>query len=411
LIAVALAAGALAVTVGAGLIQLRLQRQVADNAGRIAGMVFEFVDGIAKFRVSGTEGRAFSRWASLFSAQKRMAASVRRISNFLTVFYSGFPILALCVVFSGVAGQLGKRGASLSTGGFLAFNAAFGQLLASVLAAGGGFIALLGIVPLYTRARPIFETLPEVDSSKADPGELTGSIEVNHLAFRYSADTPPILRDVSFSLRPGEFVAVVGASGSGKSTLLRLLLGFERPMSGAIYYDGQDLAGLDIQEVRLQMGIVLQNGKLLPGDVLTNIVGAAPLTVDDAWEAVRMAGLEEDIKAMPMGMYTMVSEGGKGLSGGQRQRLMIARAIVRKPRILVFDEATSALDNRTQEIVSRAMEGLQATRIVIAHRLTTIMKADRILVLDGGVVVQSGTYNELMGREGCFAELARRQLA
>jgi ATP-binding cassette subfamily C protein len=329
----------------------------------------------------------------------------------MSAFDASFPIVALCVVFSGVASQIGRRGASLSTGSFLAFNIAFMQLLASVLALGSGFLALLGIVPLYTRVKPIFETLPEIDAGKADPGELTGSIEVNHLAFRYSADTPPILRDVSFSIRPGEFVAFVGASGSGKSTLLRLLLGFERPMSGAIYFDGQDLAGLDIQEVRLQMGIVLQNGKLLPGDILTNIIGSAPLTVDDAWEAVRMAGLEADIKALPMGMYTMVSEGGKGLSGGQRQRLMIARAIVRKPRILIFDEATSALDNRTQEIVSGAMEQMQATRISIAHRLSTIMKADRIFVLDNGTVVQSGTYDELIGREGFFAELAKRQLA
>jgi len=192
--------------------------------------------------------------------------------------------------------------------------------------------------------------------------------------------------------------------------LLRLLLGFEKPMSGAIYYDGQDLAGLDIQEVRLQMGVVLQNGKLMPGDILTNIIGSAPLTVNHAWEAARLAGLEEDIKAMSMGMYTMVSEGGRGLSGGQRQRLMIARAIVGKPRMLLWDEATSALDNRTQEIVARAMEQMQATRIVIAHRLSTIMKADRIFVLDRGVVAQSGTYSELMNQEGLFVQLAKRQM-
>jgi ABC-type bacteriocin/lantibiotic exporter with double-glycine peptidase domain len=368
------------------------------------------VDGIAKFKISGTEGRAFARWASSFSAQKQLAASTRRIANFLAVFNSSFPIVALAIIFFGASGQLNTRGAALSTGGFLAFNVAFGQLLGSVLALGGGILAMLRIVPLYARVKPIFETLPEVDSDKADPGELTGSIEVNHLAFRYSTDTPPILHDVSFSIRPGEFVAFVGASGSGKSTLLRLLLGFERPMSGAIYYDGQDLSGLDIQNVRLQMGIVLQNGKLLPGDILTNIIGSAPLTVDDAWEAVRLAGLEADIKALPMGMYTMISEGGKGLSGGQRQRLMIARAFVRKPRILVFDEATSALDNRTQEIVRQAMEQMQATRVVIAHRLSTVMKADRILVIDHGVVAQSGTYDELINREGFFAELARRQI-
>ena len=410
LVAVALAGTVLAVTAVAGLLQLKLLRQVAEANGKLTGMVFEFVDGIAKFKVSGTEGRAFARWATAFGAQKRMSASIRRIGNFLATFNASFPVIALLIIFSGVAGRIGRQGAALSTGEFIAFNVAFGQLLGSVLALGGGFLAILRVVPLYTRVKPIFETLPEIDAGKAEPGELTGGIEVNHLAFRYSNDTPLILRDVSFSIQPGEFIALVGASGAGKSTLLRLLLGFEKPLSGAIYYDGQDLAGLDVQEVRLQMGIVLQSGKLLPGDILTNIIGAAPLTVDDAWEAARMAGLEDDIKALPMGMYTMVSEGGKGLSGGQRQRLMIARAIVRKPRILIFDEATSALDNRTQEIVSRATEGMRATRIVIAHRLSTIMKADRILVLDGGGVAQSGTYNELIGQEGPFAELTRRQL-
>jgi NHLM bacteriocin system ABC transporter ATP-binding protein len=414
LVAVALAAAALAVTVIAGFTQLGMLRKVAEAKGNLTGMVFEFVDGIAKFKVSGTEGRAFARWAAAFGAQQRMAASIRRIGSFLATFNASFPVIALLIIFSGVAGRIGRQGAALSTGEFLAFNVAFAQLLVSVLALGGGFLAILRIVPLYTRVKPILETLPEIDTAKAEPGELSGSIEVNHLAFRYadlSNTAPLVLRDVSFSIRPGEFVALVGASGAGKSTLLRLLLGFERPLSGAIYYDGQDLAGLDLQEVRLQMGIVLQNGKLLPGDILTNIVGSAPVTVDDAWEAVRMAGLEDDIRALPMGMYTMVSEGGKGLSGGQRQRLMIARAIVRKPRVLIFDEATSALDNRTQEIVSRAMEGMRATRIVIAHRLSTIMKADRILVLDGGGVAQSGTYSELIGQEGPFAELARRQLA
>ncbi len=415
-LAALLAALALAVMIAGGLLQMNLQRQVAENAGKIAGMVFEFIDGIAKFKVSGTEGRAFARWAGAFVEQKKLAAASRRLTNMTAVFDAGFRVIALCIIFWAVGGQLKARGGGLSTGSFLAFNAAFGQLLAAAMAVGTGVLSLLRVVPLYTRARPIFETLPEIDADKADPGELSGAIEVNHVAFRYSVDTPLVLRDVSFSIRAGEFVAFVGASGSGKSTLLRLLLGFEKPLSGAIYFDGQDIAGLDIQEVRTQMGVVLQNGKLLPGDILTNIIGSSPLTVDNAWEAARMAGMEQDIKDLPMGMYTVVSEGGRGLSGGQRQRLMIARAIVGKPRIMLFDEATSALDNRTQEIVSHAMEQMstgrtKVTRLVIAHRLSTIVKADRIIVLDKGTIVQTGTYDELIDQEGFFADLAKRQLA
>ncbi len=236
-------------------------------------------------------------------------------------------------------------------------------------------------------------------------------LEINHLSFRYHPNMPFVLRDLSFAVKPGEFVAIVGPSGSGKSTLLRLLVGFEKPESGAIYYDGQDLAGLDIQAVRQQMGVVIQNARLVSGTVFHNIVGSAALTLDDAWQAARMAGLEQDISEMPMGMHTVISEGGGSLSGGQRQRLFIARAIVKKPRILLFDEATSSLDNQTQSIVSSSLDALQVTRIVIAHRLSTIINADRILVMEKGVVVQCGAHHELVNQNGLFRELAKRQLA
>jgi ATP-binding cassette subfamily C protein len=264
---------------------------------------------------------------------------------------------------------------------------------------------------MFERARPILETLPETSDAKGEPGGLTGNIEISHAFFRYRPDTPLVLRDLSLSVRPGEFVALVGASGCGKSTLFRLLLGFDRLDSGAIHFDGQDLAGMNPQAVRRQIGVVLQNGQLQTGDIFENIAGTRPLTIDDAWAAASLAGLEDDIRAMPMGMHTVISEGGGGLSGGQRQRLMIARAIASRPRILLFDEATSALDNLTQAIVSRSLEQLEATRIVIAHRLSTIVKADRIFVLEAGRVVQSGSYAELIAQEGLFAKLAQRQLA
>jgi ABC-type bacteriocin/lantibiotic exporter with double-glycine peptidase domain len=188
-------------------------------------------------------------------------------------------------------------------------------------------------------------------------------------------------------------------------------LGFETPEAGSIYYDNNDVAGLDVRSVRRQMGVVLQDGKPMSGSIFGNIVGSLPLTMDDAWEAARMVGLEEDIRAMPMGMFTMLSEDASTISGGQRQRLMIAWAIVSKPRILLLDEATSALDNLTQAIVASSLENLRATRVVIAHRLSTIINADRIYVLQAGRITQSGTYAELMERKGPFRELASRQLA
>jgi ABC-type bacteriocin/lantibiotic exporter with double-glycine peptidase domain len=273
--------------------------------------------------------------------------------------------------------------------------------------------ALLGaieVIPIYERARPILEAAPEVDRTKSDPGVLSGRIEVSHVVFRYREDGPVILNDLSFQVKSGEFAAIVGPSGSGKSTLFRMLLGFEHPESGSLYFDGLDQSSLDIQAVRKQFGVVLQNGKLMPGSIFENIVGSAPLTLEDAWEAARKSGLATDLEQMPMGMHTVLSEGAGTLSGGQRQRLLIARAIVARPRIILFDEATSALDNRTQAIVSRSLEQLQATRIVIAHRLSTIANADSILVLKNGRLVQSGTYEELIARPGDFANLARRQI-
>jgi ABC-type bacteriocin/lantibiotic exporter with double-glycine peptidase domain len=230
------------------------------------------------------------------------------------------------------------------------------------------------------------------------------------VSFRYAADGPLVLDDVSIEAHAGEYVALVGPSGSGKSTLLRLLLGFDAPDAGAVYYDGQDLAAVDVTGVREQLGVVLQTSRIMAGDVFSNIVGSSPLTVEHAWAAAEMAGLAADIRDMPMGMRTVIPEGGSTLSGGQRQRLLIARALVRQPRIVLFDEATSALDNRTQAIVSRSLEQLRATRIVIAHRLSTVIGADRIFVLAGGRLVQQGTFQELMAEAGPFRELASRQM-
>ena len=411
ILATGLVAVAFLVSTVAGYIQVRYQRQIVTVGGRISNMVLQVISGIAKLRVAGAEGRAFAAWAREFAPQKQRSLRSRSLSNGLTVFTSVFPLVCLACIFYYNAYLMAQPDAKpFSTGHFLAFLVAFTQFLMATLMMSSSIVSVLNVVPLYERAQPIFHTLPEVSTAKTSPGKLTGAIEVSHVKFRYRQDTPLVLHDLSVSIRPGEFVAFVGPSGSGKSTLFRLLLGFETPESGAIYYDGQDLTGLDVQEVRRQMGVVLQNGRLVTGDVFTNIVGSAALTLEDAWEAARLAGIDGDVRRMPMGMHTLISEGGGGISGGQRQRLMIARAIVGRPRILLFDEATAALDNETQEIVSRSLESLQASRIVIAHRLTTVMKADRIFVLEKGTLVQEGTFQELMAQGGMFQELAKRQL-
>jgi ATP-binding cassette subfamily C protein len=274
------------------------------------------------------------------------------------------------------------------------------------------FFSVSQIFPILEKIEPILDTKPEYDEYKSNPGNLTGSVEVSHVSFRYQEEDPLVLKDVSIKIREGEYVGLVGPSGSGKSSLLRVLLGFENPETGRVYYDGQDLTKVDIRAIRRQLGVVLQNGKLMSGDIFSNVVGAnINLTLDDAKEAIRMAGLEEDINAMPMGMHTVINEGATTISGGQRQRLLIARAIANKPKIIFFDEATSALDNQTQAIVSESLDSLKATRIVIAHRLSTVMNCDRIIVLDKGAIVEEGSYAELMQLNGVFAELAKRQLA
>ncbi len=411
-VATGLTAVALLFTTVVGYSQVRYQREMTEIRGRIAGSVLQFILGISKFRVSGTEGRAFMGWAAPFARQKLLSLKSRKIANWQAVFGSVFPILSSVAIFWIMAWLMTQPDATpLSTGEFLAFNAAYGQFASSMLQLTSVGVALLGIVPLYERARPILDTVPEVDPSKAFTGELAGGVEISHAFFRYAEDGPLILKDVSIDVRPGQFVAIVGPSGSGKSTLFRLLLGFEKLESGAIFYDGQDIASLDVQSVRQQMGVVMQNASLFSGDIYSNIICSAPYTIDEAWEAAKLASFDRDLRDMPMGMHTIIGDGGSGLSGGQRQRLMIARAIVGKPRILLFDEATSALDNETQAVVAHSLDLLKATRIVIAHRLSTVVNADKIFVMEHGEVVQSGTYEELINQEGLFAELAKRQLA
>jgi ABC-type bacteriocin/lantibiotic exporter with double-glycine peptidase domain len=257
----------------------------------------------------------------------------------------------------------------------------------------------------------VFRATPRAAVDAADPGQLAGRVEISKVSFAYTEDGPPTLNAVDLAAAPGEFVAVVGPSGAGKSTLIRLLLGFDRPTAGAVLFDGKPLDSLDVEAVRRQIGVVTQNAQVPTGSILTAIVGTTNLTLEQAWEALEMAGLAADVRRMPMGIRTVISEGAATFSGGQRQRLMIAKALVRRPRILIFDEATSALDNLTQQTVTRSLQELNATRIVVAHRLSTIRDAHRIFVLDRGRLVEQGSYADLVDGDGVFARLARRQLA
>ncbi len=407
LIATALVLLLSGVTTGLVYLQIRHQRALLDLQGKIASLLFGLINGIAKLRVAGAEARAYARWAERFAEQRRRTLAAQRAANVQTAYNAVYGVLTSLVLFA-VVGFASTE--TMPIGEFLAFSAAFGQFLAAALSLVSVFSNVLTMVPIYERLSPILATVPEVDESKAEPGDLAGEIEFSQVSFRYQGDGPLILDNVSFRASPGEFIALVGPSGAGKSTCLRLILGFEKPTLGSIYFDGQDLAGLAVQSVRRQIGVVLQTGRPMAGSIFSNITGSSNLGIDDAWEAARAAGLEEDVKAMPMGMHTVISEGAETFSGGQKQRILIARAIVNRPRIILFDEATSALDNRTQEIVSRSLERLKATRIVIAHRLSTIQNADRIYVVDGGRVVEEGSYQDLLRRNGPFARLAERQI-
>lgn len=414
LIALGISLFSVLVTLGLGYLFVYYQKPLNEIEGKLSGLILQLITGISKLRVSGTEDRGFAVWSQEFGKQRTFSLKSRKVQNILATVNAIIPVCASMLFYYFVLSKIldpDKKG--LSTGKLMAFLSAYGTFQGNLLQMSSAMLSTLSIIPHYKRLQPILSERPEVDATRSHPGELSGNIEVTQVHFRYSADGPLILRNVSLNIASEEFVAIVGGSGSGKSTLMRLLLGFESPESGTIYYDGQDLSKVDVLEVRRQIGVVLQNAQIMPGSIYQNIVGAgaAGLTLSDAWEAARMSGCEDDIRSMPMGMHTMLPPGGGTLSGGQRQRIIIARAIIRKPRILFFDEATSALDNKTQAIVSESIERLQSTRIVIAHRLSTIMNADRIYVMDKGELVQSGTYDELMKQEGLFADLAKRQLA
>ena len=391
-------------SVTASLVQIGISRKQMQLSAEEAGMSYAVLNGIQKIKLSGSEKRVFARWGRLYAKTARLEYNPPVFLKVNKVLQTAISLIGTVILYY-LAVATGVEGSQ-----YYAFSAAYGRVMGAFSALAGIAISAASIRPVLEMAEPILKSEPEIAEEKEASVKVSGNIEMSHVSFRYEQNTPYILRDLSLKIKAGEYVAIVGRTGCGKSTLVRLLLGFERPESGAVYYDHHDLTSLDPRVLRRQIGVVIQNGQLFQGDIFSNITLSAPqLTLDQAWEAAETAGIADDIRAMPMGMQTIISEGQGGISGGQKQRLMIARAIAPKPRILIFDEATSALDNKTQKQVSDALDGLHCTRIVIAHRLSTIRNCDRILVMDKGVIVEEGTYNELIDKKGMFADLVARQ--
>ncbi|MBQ7560473.1 MAG: ATP-binding cassette domain-containing protein [Synergistaceae bacterium] len=368
------------------------------------GLIYALITGIQKIKLTGSERRAFAKWADL---NKRSAKLIYNPPLLLKLTGAIQPAITLIGTFILYYSALNS---GVSPENYMAFMASYGLLSGAFTALSSAALSIANIQPLVDLIKPILQAEPEISHGKK-LNRVLGNIELNNVKFRYSQKTPLILDKFSLKIKHGEYLAIVGKSGAGKSTLVRLLLGFERPENGVIYYDNHDLKTLDMKSLRKNIGCVMQNSKLFPGSIFSNIIISAPnLTEDDAWEAARMAGIAEDIDKMPMKMQTMISEGANTLSGGQRQRIIIARAIAPRPKILLFDEATSALDNLTQKIVANSLEKLNCTRIIIAHRLSTVKNCDRIIVLNEGRISESGKYDELMNKHGLFYELVQRQI-
>ena len=394
----------LVVSLLSAMTQMRINKEKMVHVAKERGLVFSLITGIQKIRLSGAENRAFSKWSYLYTKSAELIYNPPSIIRLSKVISSAISMIGTAVMyFVAVRSQV-------SVADYYAFTSAYGYINTAFSAITVMALSAASIKPTISLIQPLLSAQPEMSDSKETVTRLSGSIEISHLTFGYDPESKPLFEDFSLTIPARQYVAIVGRSGCGKSTLVRLLLGFEKPIRGVINYDRKDLQRLDLRSVRRQIGTVMQDGKLFSGSIFDNIVISAPtLKLQDAWDAAEVAGIADDIRDMPMGMNTMLQEGGGTISGGQRQRLMIARAIAPKPRILIFDEATSALDNITQKKVSEALDKMKCTRIVIAHRLSTIRHCDRILVIDGGRIAEDGTYEELIEKNGIFAELVERQ--
>ncbi len=384
--------------------QVRVAREMMKLEAKEKGLGYAFLTGIQKIKLSGAEKRAFAKWTSVYAEEARCEYNPPVILKIGPVIITAISLLGTILLYF-VAARSG-----ISVSDYFAFNAAYGLVLGAFSALSGIATNIASLRPILEMCEPILKEEPETTEGRSVVTSVSGKIELSHVFFRYNEGMPYVINNLSLKIDNGEYVAIVGKTGCGKSTLMRLLLGFETPEKGAIYYDNREIRKVDLKSLRRKVGAVMQNGSLLSGSIYENISVSSPgLSLEDAWKAAELAGIADDIKRMPMGMMTVISEGQGGFSGGQKQRLMIARALAPKPKILMFDEATSALDNRTQKQVSDALDNLKCTRIVIAHRLSTIKNCDRIILLDGGRIVEDGTYDELIARNGLFADLVERQ--
>ncbi len=394
----------LAFSVVTTLAQARITRKLMEQKALESGLTYSVISGVQKIKLAGAEKRIFSRWLDLYSDGVRLQFDPPVFLKIAPVITQGINLFSTIVLYYMAV----KTGVNQSS--FFAFTAAYGSLMGAFMALSRIAMSAAKIGPILEMAKPFLDSVPEVSENREIVTSITGSVEIDHVSFRYDERSPYVLDDISLRVRPGEYLAIVGQTGCGKSTLIRLLLGFETPEKGAVYYDGKDLSSLDVGSLRRNIGTVTQDGVLFQGDIYSNITITAPqLTEEDAWEAAEKAMIADDIRKMPMGMNTFISEGQGGISGGQKQRLMIARAIAPKPKLLIFDEATSALDNKTQKQLIESLDTMGCTRIVVAHRLSTIRHCDRIIVLDGGHITEDGTYDELIAKNGFFARLVARQ--
>ena len=384
--------------------QMKILRRRMEASAKESGLNYSLVTGVQKIKLAGAEKRAFAKWANTYKEVAKLTYDPPMLLKFSSVVSTAISLIGTIVIYYFTITT------NVSLSDYYAFNSAYGMVMGAFSTLVSMAASFAQIKPMMEMIKPILQTVPEISENKQVVTKLSGSIELNNISFRYNEHMPMVIDNISLKIRPGQYVAIVGKTGCGKSTLMRLMLGFETPQKGAIYFDGKDISTLDLKSLRHHIGTVMQNSKLFQGDIYSNITISAPwLTLDDAWQAAEMSGIAEDIRNMPMEMHTVISEGSGGISGGQRQRLMIARAIAPKPKILMFDEATSALDNITQKIVSDSLNSLKCTRIVIAHRLSTIKQCDRIIVLDEGKIIEDGKYDELIEKNGFFAELVARQ--